>query len=227
MNLASRLSQLHQRIGAACSMYQRNPAEIRLLPVSKTQSVATLKEAVAQGLTCFGENYIQEALAKMEQLPAGIEWHCIGPVQSNKSRLVAEHFSWCQTVDSLKLVQRLSAQRSDGKDLNICLQLHLGDETSKSGLKAADLLALAQATVNLPRIRLRGLMTLPPPAITIEQQRYWFAQAREVFLQLQSRYPTVDTLSMGMSADLEAAIAEGSTMIRIGSALFGAREPKA
>lgn len=226
-SLASRLAALQERIRNAAAAAGREPTSIRLLAVSKTQPAGTIQQAYDAGLRAFGENYVQEALAKQSLLPADIEWHCIGPLQSNKSKPVAEHFAWCQSVDSLKLAERLARQRPAGlAPLNVCLQLKIGDEDSKSGIAPADAAALADAIVALPSLRLRGVMTIPPPTEDSEQQRRWFAEARLCFEQLQRQHTGLDTLSMGMSADLEAAIAEGSSLIRVGTALFGARPRK-
>ncbi|MFN4292290.1 MAG: YggS family pyridoxal phosphate-dependent enzyme [Permianibacter sp.] len=223
-SLASRLAALQERIRTAAVAVGREPSSIRLLAVSKTQPVATIQQAYDAGLRTFGENYVQEALAKQPSLPADIEWHCIGPLQSNKSKPVAEHFAWCQSIDSLKLAERLARQRPAGlAPLNVCVQLKIGDEDNKSGIAPADAAALADAIVALPGLRLRGVMTIPPPTEDREQQRRWFAEARRCFEQLQRQHTGLDTLSMGMSADLEAAIAEGSSLIRVGTALFGPR----
>jgi pyridoxal phosphate enzyme (YggS family) len=226
--MASRLKATQQRLAEAARLANRDPATILLLAVSKTQPPDVIQTAYDAGLRAFGENYIQEAVEKQPMLPADIEWHCIGPVQSNKSKLVAEHFDWCHTVDSLKLAERLNNQRSPAlPPLNVCIQLHVGGEDSKSGISAGEVPSVAAAIAELPRLRLRGLMTIPPASDDPAEQRRWFAEARTVYEQLRAQYPTVDTLSMGMSGDLEAAIAEGSTMIRVGSALFGPRPPKA
>lgn len=227
--LASRFDAVKQQIIAAAHKVDRNPAEIRLLAVSKTQNSALINELSNLGQCDFGENYIQEALAKQRELAQHaamppLRWHCIGPVQSNKSRLVAEHFDWCHSVDSEKLARRLHEQRPTNRPpLNICLQLHVGEESSKSGLAADALLPLAHAIRLFDRIKLRGIMCIPPPAESYDEQRYWFAQTRELYQALQQHFDGIDTLSMGMSADLEAAIAEGSTMVRVGTAIFGAR----
>lgn len=227
-SMASRLTATQQRLAEAARTAGRDPATILLLAVSKTQSADVIQTAYDAGLRAFGENYIQEAVDKQPLLPADIEWHCIGPVQSNKSKLVAEHFAWCHTVDSLKLAERLNNQRPQSlPPLNVCIQLHVGGEDNKSGIGADEVLDIAAAIAQLPRLRLRGLMTIPPASDDPAQQRRWFAEAREVYEKLRARHPTVDTLSMGMSGDLEAAIAEGSTMIRVGSALFGPRPVKA
>jgi hypothetical protein len=227
-SLASRLTATQQRLAEAARRADRDPAKIVLLAVSKTQSADVVQTAYDAGLRAFGENYIQEAVAKQPLLPADIEWHCIGPVQSNKSKLVAEHFDWCHTVDTVKLAERLNQQRPPAlPPLNVCVQLHVGGEDNKSGIVADEVPEVAAAIAKLPRLRLRGLMTIPPASEDPAEQRRWFAEARAVYEQLRARQPAVDTLSMGMSGDLEAAIAEGSTMIRVGSALFGARPKKA
>lgn len=227
-SLASRLAALQERIRNAAAAAGREPTSIRLLAVSKTQPATTIQQAYDAGLRAFGENYVQEALAKQPLLPADIEWYCIGPLQSNKSKSVAEHFAWCQSVDSPKLAERLARQRPAGlAPLNVCIQLKLGDEDSKSGIAPADAAALADAIAVLPGLRLRGVMTIPPPSEDADQQRRWFAEARQCLEQLQHRHAGLDTLSMGMSADLEAAIAEGSTLIRVGTALFGSRNREA
>ncbi len=227
-SMASRLTATQHRLAEAARLAGRDPAAILLLAVSKTQSADVIQAAYDAGLRAFGENYIQEAVDKQPLLPADIEWHCIGPVQSNKSKLVAEHFDWCHTVDTLKLAERLNNQRPPAlPPLNICIQLHVGGEDNKSGIGADEVLSVAAAIAALPRLCLRGLMTIPPASDDPAEQRRWFAEARAVYEQLRAQHPTVDTLSMGMSGDLEAAIAEGSTMIRVGSALFGPRPVKA
>ncbi len=227
-SLASRLSATQQRLAEAARLAGRDPATIHLLAISKTQPPEVIHEAYDAGLRAFGENYLQEAVDKQPLLPADIEWHCTGPVQSNKSKLVAEHFDWCHTIDSLKLAERLNNQRpSSLPPLNVCIQLHIGGEESKSGIAADEVAAVAAAIAKLPSLRLRGLMTIPPASDDPVEQRRWFAEARAVYERLRADHPAVDTLSMGMSGDMEAAIIEGSTMIRIGSALFGPRPPKA
>ena len=226
-SLASRLAAAQQRQAEAAKLAGRDPAAILMLAISKTQPPEVIQEAYDAGLRAFGENYLQEAVDKQPLLPADIEWHCTGPVQSNKSKLVAEHFDWCHTVDSLKLAERLSNQRPPAlPPLNVCIQLHIGGEESKSGIAADEVPSVAAAIAKLPRLRLRGIMTIPPASEDPAEQRRWFAEARAVYERLRAEIPGVDTLSMGMSADLEAAIAEGSTMIRVGSALFGPRAPK-
>jgi PLP dependent protein len=226
-SMASRLTATQQRLTEAARQTGRDPAAILLLAVSKTQPADVIQVAYDAGLRAFGENYIQEAVEKKPLLPVDIEWHCIGPVQSNKSKLVAEHFDWCHTVESLRLAERLNQQRPETlPPLNVCIQLHVGGEDNKSGISADEIPAIAAAIAGMPRLRLRGLMTIPPASDDPAEQRRWFAEAHEVYERLRVQQPTVDTLSMGMSGDLEAAIAEGSTMIRVGSALFGPRPQK-
>ncbi len=225
--VASRVTATQQRLAEAARSAGREPSSILLLAISKTQPADVIQAAYDAGLRAFGENYLQEAVDKQPQLPADIEWHCTGPVQSNKSKLVAEHFDWCHTVDSVKLAERLNNQRPVAlPPLNVCIQLHIGGEESKSGIAADDAPSVAAAIAKMPHLRLRGVMTIPPASEDPAEQRRWFAEAREVFERLKAAHPSVDTLSMGMSGDMEAAIAEGSTMIRIGSALFGPRAPK-
>ncbi len=226
-SLASRLETTQNRLAEAARLAGRDPATVHLLAISKTQPAEVIQAAYDAGLRAFGENYLQEAIEKQPLLPDDIEWHCTGPVQSNKSKLVAEHFDWCHTVDSLKLAERLNSQRPAAlPPLNICIQLHIGGEESKSGIAVSEVPAMAAALSQLPRLRVRGIMTIPPASEDPVEQRRWFAEARAVYEQLRAQLPQVDTLSMGMSGDMEAAIAEGSTMIRIGSALFGPRPPK-
>jgi hypothetical protein len=205
-----------------------------LLVVGKTQSPDTIAAAAAAGLKRFGENYLQEALEKKQLLRhLDLEWHFIGPIQSNKTRRIAENFSWVHSVERLKIAERLNAQRPEEMPpLNICLQVNVSEETNKSGLRLAELPELARALVKLPRLRLRGLMTIPAPCDDFALQRQPLAQLRKALEQLkQAGLPEnvstfMDTLSMGMSHDLEAAVAEGATIVRIGSAIFGPREPK-
>lgn len=193
--------------------------------MSKTFGADVVREAAAHGQRAFGENYIQEAVAKIEALPGlGLEWHCIGPVQSNKSRLVAQHFDWVHTVDRLKIAERLSAQRpADRPPLNVCIQVNIDGGPTKSGVAPADALALARAVAALPGLKLRGIMTIPEPAPDFEAACAVHARATALFDQLNAEGLGLDTLSMGMSADLEAAVAAGSTMVRIGTAIFGVR----
>jgi PLP dependent protein len=222
-----KLQQLRQRIGDACTLAERPVQSVTLLVVSKTQSADAVRQAHAAGQLAFGENYVQEALAKIDalvDLRAAIEWHLIGPLQSNKTREVSAAFDWVHTVDRLKIAQRLSEQRpAHLPPLQVCVQVNVSGEASKAGVDPADVLALAQAVSTLPRLRLRGLMSIPELVDGIEAQRAPHRHLRELFDALRSQGLPLDTLSMGMSADLEAAIAEGSTMVRVGSALFGAR----
>ncbi len=224
-NLHARLAAVHAAIAAAAARHQRPAAAVALLAVSKTQPAATIRAAAATGQRRFGENYLQEALAKMAELgDLDLEWHFIGPLQSNKTRPVAEHFAWVHSVDRLKLAERLSAQRPAAlPPLNVCLQVNISAEASKSGCSLAELPALARAVAALPRLRLRGLMAIPAPAEGLEQQRQPFRRLREALEQLNAAGLQLDTLSMGMSDDLEAAVAEGATLVRVGSAIFGAR----
>lgn len=198
-----------------------------LLAVSKTFPAVTVREAVAAGQHRFGENYVQEALDKMAELAdlrGQIEWHMIGPIQSNKTRAVAEHFDWVHTVDRLKIAQRLSDQRpAHLPPLQVCIQVNTSGEDSKSGTSPDEALELARAVAALPRLRLRGVMALPAPTAEPAEQNRQLAQVRVAYERLRSQGLPLDTLSMGMSADLEAAVAQGSTLVRVGTALFGQR----
>lgn len=224
-NLHARLTAVRAAIHAAESRHGRPEGSVSLLAVSKTQPSAAIRAAAAAGQRRFGENYLQEALAKIADLAdLDLEWHFIGPLQSNKTRPVAEHFAWVHSVDRLKLAERLSAQRPDGlPPLNICLQVNISAEASKSGCSLDELPALARAVAALPQLRLRGLMAIPAPAEGLEQARLPFRRLREALDALNADGMALDTLSMGMSDDLEAAIAEGATLVRVGSAIFGAR----
>ena len=217
------IAKVRTRIREAAQASGRPPAEVRLLAVSKTKPAAALREAFACGQHDFGENYLQEALAKQAELgDLDIVWHFIGPIQSNKTKPLAEHFAWVHSVDRLKIAERLSAQRpAQLPPLNICLQVNVSLEPSKSGCHPDELPALAAAVAALPNLRLRGLMAIPEPTTDVSAQHAAFARLRT----LRDSLPLgLDTLSMGMSDDLEAAIAEGATWVRIGSALFGARD---
>lgn len=198
-----------------------------LLAVSKTFPAVTIREAVAAGQHRFGENYVQEALDKMAELAdlrGQIEWHMIGPIQSNKTRPVAEHFDWVHTVDRLKIAQRLSEQRpANLPPLQVCIQVNTSGEDSKSGVSPDEALTLAREVAALPRLTLRGVMALPAPTADAAEQNRQLAEVRVVYEHLRSQGLPLDTLSMGMSADLEAAVAQGSTMVRVGTALFGQR----
>ncbi len=226
--IAANLQAVRARIDAACRAAGRDPGAVALLAVSKTFGIDAVRAAHAAGQRDFGENYIQEALDKIAALRAlPLQWHCIGPIQSNKTRLVAEHFDWAHTLDRLKIAERLSAQRPDGRaPLNVCIQVNIDAGASKSGVAPAEALALAHAVAALPRLRLRGLMTIPEPAPDFDAARAVHARAKALFDQLNAAGLGLDTLSMGMSADLEAAIAAGSTMVRVGTAIFGARAVK-
>jgi pyridoxal phosphate enzyme (YggS family) len=227
--IADRLQQVHERIAAACAQAQRDVRSVTLLSVSKTFSANSVREAFAAGEHRFGENYVAEAVAKiaaLADLRERIEWHLIGPLQSNKTRVVAEAFDWVHSVDRLKIAQRLSEQRpAHLPPLQVCLQVNISGEASKSGLLPAEVAEVAQAVAALPRLALRGLMAIPEPADTLPAQRAPHRALRELMAALQARDLALDTLSIGMSADLEAAIMEGATMVRIGSAIFGERPP--
>ena len=199
--------------------------DVTLLAVSKTFGPGAVREAHAAGQLAFGENYVQEALEKMADLAdLPLQWHCIGPLQSNKTRPVAEHFDWVHTVDRLKIAERLAAQRPPERPpLNVCIQVNVDGGPTKAGVAPAEALALARAVAALPGLRLRGIMTIPEPAADFMAARALHAGAKAVFDQLNAAGLALDTLSMGMSADLEAAVAEGSTLVRVGSAIFGGR----
>ena len=221
--IADNIAQVSSRIHAAALAAQRDEHSVQLLAVSKTKPAEALREAYAAGLRDFGENYLQEALSKqLELADLPLIWHFIGPIQSNKTRAIAEHFAWVHSVDRLKIAQRLSEQRpADLPPLNICIQVNVSGEASKSGCTPADLPALANAIGELPRIKLRGLMAIPEPTEDRAAQDAAFAAVQR--LQASLNLP-LDTLSMGMSHDLESAIAMGATWVRIGTALFGARD---
>ena len=228
--IARNLQDVRARIATACQLAGRNVEEVTLLAVSKTFGAEAVRAAAAAGQRDFGENYIQEGvdkIAALADLRDQLRWHCIGPIQSNKTRLVAEQFDWAHGVDRLKTAERLSAQRPPGlPPLNLCLQVNIDGGPTKSGVAPAEALALAQAVAALPRLRLRGLMTIPDPAPDFEAARAVHASARALFDQLNAAGLGLDTLSMGMSDDLEAAVAAGSTMVRVGSAIFGTRAVK-
>ena len=221
--LADNLSAISARIASAAQAVGRDPASVQLLAVSKTKPASAIREIHAAGVRDFGENYLQEALTKQQALSdLPLIWHFIGPIQSNKTKAIAEHFDWVHSVDRLKIAQRLSEQRPAGlAPLNICLQVNVSGEDSKSGCTPADLPALAKAVAALPNLRLRGLMAIPEPTEDRDTQEAAFASLRKLQEDLALG---LDTLSMGMSHDLEAAIAQGATWVRIGTALFGARD---
>lgn len=227
--IAANLQAVEAAIGAAATASARAPDAVQLLAVSKTFPAAAVLEAIGAGQRAFGENYLQEGLDKiaavaLAQPATQLEWHFIGPIQSNKTRPIASSFAWVHTVDRLKIAQRLSEQRPpELGPLNICLQVNISGEASKSGVTPADLAALAEAVATLPQLRLRGLMAIPEPETDPQRQRAAFAQLRRLFEQLQAQGIACDTLSMGMSGDMAAAIAEGATIVRVGSAIFGAR----
>lgn len=225
--IANNLQLVRSRINAACSRLGRSTDSIRLLAVSKTFPAEAVREAFDAGQRCFGENYVQEAIDKiqvLDTLRGEIEWHLIGPLQSNKTRVVAEHFDWVQTVDRLKIAQRLSEQRPDHlPPLQVLVQVNTSGEDTKSGVAPTEALTLAQQVAALPRLTLRGVMALPAPTPDPQAQAAALAQVRVVFDQLKAAGLPIDTLSMGMSGDLEAAVEQGSTMVRVGTAIFGHR----
>lgn len=227
-HIADNLAQVHQRISAAAQRCGRDPEEVTLLAVSKTKPASDIEQAILAGQRAFGENYVQEGVDKIcyfrEQGQSTLVWHFIGPLQSNKSRLVAEHFDWCHTVDRLKIATRLSEQRPAGMaPLNVLIQINISDEASKSGIALSALDALAEQVAVLPGLVLRGLMAIPAPETDYARQLAVARQMADALHQIQARYPSADTLSLGMTDDMDAAIAAGSTMVRIGTAIFGAR----
>jgi PLP dependent protein len=228
-SISHNLQAVRARIATAAKAAGRAAEEVSLLAVSKTFDAAAVAEAADAGQRAFGENYLQEALDKMHALASlrpGLlpEWHFIGPIQSNKTRPIAEHFDWVHSVERLKIAQRLSEQRPPAlPPLNICLQVNISGEASKSGVDPQQALELALQVHALPRLRLRGLMAIPEPAADEEQQRQPLSAMRALAAQLREHGLPIDTLSMGMSADLEAAVAEGATIVRIGTAIFGRR----
>lgn len=229
-----RLTRVRERIRTAERACGRSPDSVELLAVSKQQPIEAITELVAAGQRRFGENYLQEALPKLHALQQqtseqqALEWHFIGPIQSNKTRSIAEHFAWVHSVDRLRIARRLGEQRpANQPPLNICLQVNVSGEISKSGVDPDALPALAHAVAALPGLRLRGLMAIPAPSDDPLEQRRPFARLRQLQAQLiADGLESLDTLSMGMSADLEAAIAEGATLVRIGTAIFGPRSPQ-
>lgn len=227
--IRSNLQAIHERIARACAACGRKAADVRLLAVSKTFGPEAVQQALLAGQHAFGENYIQEAVQKITALQgSGLQWHCIGPIQSNKTQLVAHHFDWAQTVDRLKIAQRLSDQRPpELAPLNICIQVNVDGDATKSGANAQEAVDLALEVVRLPRLQLRGVMSIPDFAPDFEAQCDIHRRVRAVFDTMAGRLPPghqgFDTLSLGMTADLEAAIHCGSTMVRVGSGIFGAR----
>jgi PLP dependent protein len=223
--IVENLQRVQARIDQACAQAGRARNRVGLLAVSKTFGPDAVEQAFAAGQTAFGENYIQEAVEKISTLAhLPLQWHCIGPIQSNKTRLVAEHFAWAHTVDRLKIAQRLSEQRpAHLPPLQVCIQVNVDGGSTKSGVVPTEALALAQAVAALPRLQLRGIMCIPEHAPDFVAACAVFAGARGLFDSLNASGLGLDTLSMGMSDDLEAAIASGSTLVRVGSAIFGAR----
>ena len=225
MSISQNLAQIQQQIESLSAQFQRE--NVRLLAVSKTKPVSAIEEAIQAGQKAFGANYVQEGVEKIAYFnqQADLEWHFIGPLQSNKTKLVAAHFDWIQTVDRLKIAQRLSEQRPAGKaPLNVLIQINISDEASKSGIAPEEMLPLAKEIALLPNLKLRGLMAIPKPEHEPAQQKIALGKMQQLFNRLQTEFEGIDTLSMGMSDDMAAAIECGSTMVRIGTAVFGARD---
>jgi pyridoxal phosphate enzyme (YggS family) len=234
--VTTNLMLARQRLELAALAAKREPEDIQLLAVSKTFPAMAVEEAMHAGQIAFGENYVQEGVEKIQQLAKlrpWLEWHFIGPLQSNKTREVAEHFDWVHSIDRLKIAERLSSQRAEFPhlgELQVCVQINVSEEESKSGLRLEEVEILCNAIAKLPNIALRGLMAIPAPSNDVSQQRQAFSAVRDCFIGIKAKhsndlgYDFFDTLSMGMSDDMEAAIAEGSTMVRIGSAIFGKRD---
>ena len=224
--IAANLQAVQARIAAACQQTRRSVALVTLLAVSKTFGPDAVRAAYAAGQRAFGENYVQEGVDKIAALrdQPGIEWHMIGPLQSNKTRLVAEHFDWVHSVDRLKIAQRLSEQRPPhSAPLQVCIQVNIDGGPNKSGVVPEEALALAREVAALPGLHLRGIMVIPEPAPNFIAAHAVFMRAKGLFDSIKAEHPDLDTLSMGMSADMDAAIAAGSTMVRVGTAIFGAR----
>jgi pyridoxal phosphate enzyme (YggS family) len=227
--ISSNLQAVHARIAKACEAVSRPPQSVCLLAVAKTWPAQDVRAAAACGQQAFGENYVQEGVDKIATLAAlNLEWHFIGPLQSNKTRAVAEHFAWAHSVGRLKIAERLSAQRPEHlPPLQVCIQVNVSGEASKSGVEPAAALALALAVAKLPRLHLRGLMAVPEPSEDAPRLQQQFSAMQDLFAQLKAAGLGLDTLSMGMSHDMEIAIEYGATMVRIGTAIFGARSIKA
>ncbi|WP_273391583.1 YggS family pyridoxal phosphate-dependent enzyme [Actinobacillus porcinus] len=229
MQIKDNLTSIHQQIQTACQKVGRPQSAVKLLAVSKTKPVEDIQMAIDAGQRAFGENYVQEGVEKIQYFAdkhPELEWHFIGPLQSNKTRLVAEYFDWMQTMDRAKIADRLNEQRSHyKKPLNVLIQINISDESSKSGIQPAEMLALAKHIENLPHLRLRGLMAIPAPTDDIAEQEKALSAMQVLFEELKAACPDqqIDTLSMGMSDDMRTAIACGSTMVRIGTAIFGQR----
>lgn len=229
MSIAENIIKVNQRIATAAEIAQRSPATIQLLAVSKTFGADAVMEAIAAGQYAFGENYVQEAVDKINVIAGQvkdipIQWHFIGPIQSNKTKLIATHFDWVHSIEREKIAHRLSEQRpADLAPLNVCIEVNVSGEESKSGVAPNGVLELARVITALPHLRLRGLMAIPEPTNDHQQQHAAFAQMYQLFDTLKKEGFDIDTLSMGMSADLEVAVEEGATIVRIGSAIFGHR----
>lgn len=225
MSISENLSRIQQQIEQISAEHQRE--NVRLLAVSKTKPVQAIEEAIRAGQCAFGENYVQEGIEKIAYFSGNksLEWHFIGPLQSNKSRLVAEHFDWIQTMDCFKIAERLNDQRPEHlRPLNVLIQINISNESSKSGIQPEEMFSLAEKISQFPRLKLRGLMAIPKPESEPEQQKIVLRKMKDLFNRLQQRFESVDTLSMGMSDDMASAIECGSTMVRIGTAIFGARD---
>jgi pyridoxal phosphate enzyme (YggS family) len=224
--IAERLKIALKTITQSVCEANRPANSVKLLAVTKTKPVSDIVQAYEAGHRLFGENYVQEGVDKIQQLSEldDIEWHFIGPLQSNKTRPVAENFDWVHSIDRLKIAQRLNDQRSAHKKLNVCIQVNIDNEASKAGVPSEDVNLLAEQISNMPNLTLRGLMTIPKAQQNAEMQRKSLSAMNALFVQLQTKYPQIDTLSMGMSNDMQLAIECGSTMVRIGSAIFGSRQ---
>lgn len=226
VEIAQALTAVRSQIKDFEQQYQREPGSVRLLAVSKKKPSSTIREAMVTGQQDFGENYVDEGVAKILEInDSSLNWHFIGAIQSRKTTLIAEHFQWAHGIDRLKIARRLSEQRPAHLPLlNICLQVNLDSEATKSGAALEDIAELAEQCASLPNLHLRGLMAIPAPRETLEAQRKVLARLRNAIQQLKADHPSMDTLSMGMSADMQAAIAEGATIVRVGTAIFGARD---
>lgn len=231
-DIASNLHLIRSQIDMACIQTNRDPKHVQLLAVSKTKPVESILAAYHAGQRQFGESYVQDAIPKIEHIAniekiSDIEWHFIGPLQSNKTRLVAEHFSWVHSIERLKIAQRLNEQRPDHlPPLNICIQINISGEETKSGIQTAEIDTLVAEIEQLPKLQLRGLMCIAENTDDLDAVRANFISMQQLFNELKKRYPSVDTLSMGMTDDMKIAIASGSTIVRIGTAIFGSREYK-
>lgn len=226
MSIFHNLATISQQIQQLSRQFKRAENAVTLLAVSKTKPIEAIESAIAAGQRAFGENYVQEGVEKIQHFAGknGLEWHFIGALQSNKTRVVAEHFDWVQTIDRLKIAERLNEQRPAGlPPLNVLIQINISDETSKSGISPAEMLSLAREISRLPNLKLRGLMAIPKPESETARQKIALQVMQTLFHQLQAEFDGIDTLSMGMSDDMAAAIECGSTMVRIGTAIFGAR----